>query len=371
MVHKPVEKNLKHKTDVLSWLDIPWEEFDLNFRPPSASQLRLTTAQAWGQLAVVAGVTAVALALGERWISQTVLRSVTGMEVCCVAVIMAWLTANRTYRPLPLHVCDPKRTSQYVGFGIVLSYATFRCMLGHRAFDIGIVLLFCLALPGCLLLADQWTSHMLHWLTSDPRIDRDELVLWRNAWCGRFLSDDVGQLKQLDVSETDVARLRRYWRAFAIVASIYLTSAISAILLAAKYRAAWSGIALVCLSTAMLALRTASVEGWSRKISERSAPILGQWFLYQKNEVQPAWVMPSPAGTQLLRTFQTYAAVCLVSAAFFFLLAGVPGLFRAVLVTVLAPLHCLAIGFTVSIPTLTSVEAGLGLVPYDDQEEAR
>jgi hypothetical protein len=121
----------------------------------------------------------------------------------------------------------------------------------------------------------------------------------------------------------------------------------------------------------MLALRTASVEGWSRKISERSAPILGQWFLYQKNEVQPAWVMPSPAGTQLLRTFQTYAAVCLVSAAFSFLLAGVPGLFRAVLVTVLAPLHCLAIGFTVSIPTLTSVEAGLALVPNDDQEEAR
>ncbi len=85
MVHKPVEKNLKHKTDVLSWSDIPWEDFDLNFRPPSASQLRLTTADAWKQLAVVAGVTVVALAVGERWISQTVLRSVTGMEVCCVA----------------------------------------------------------------------------------------------------------------------------------------------------------------------------------------------------------------------------------------------------------------------------------------------
>lgn len=370
MVHKPVEKNLKHKTDVLSWLDVPWEDFDLNFRPPSASRLRFTTGQAYGRLIVVASLTVGTLGLGERWLSQTVLKSATWVEVCCVAFAMTWLIVSRIYRPLPQHVCDSRQAAQFVGFGIVLCYAAFRCVLGQRAFDIGVVLLFWFAIPSCLFLADQWTSHMVSWLTSDPRVDRDELVLWRNAWYGRFLTVEVEQLAGIDVAKGDVKRLRRYWQGFATVAAIYLVSGIGAIVLAAQYRAAWSGITLLSLSTALLGVRLAFAEGSAGNITHRSAQILGQWFLYQKNQTQPAWVMTSPAGTQVRRTFQAYAAVGLVSAAFFYLLAGMPFLFRLLCIAGLAPLHCLAIAFVVSIPTLTAVEAGLGLHPNHDEEEA-
>ena len=51
-MHNPAEKNLKHKTDVLSWDEIRWETCDLNFRPPEAEGLTMATGRAYAHLAL-------------------------------------------------------------------------------------------------------------------------------------------------------------------------------------------------------------------------------------------------------------------------------------------------------------------------------
>ena len=100
------------------------------------------------------------------------------------------------------------------------------------------------------------------------------------------------------------------------------------------------------------------------------------------DSAQPAWVMQSPAGPQLIRAFQSYAAVSFLAIAFWKLgLAiastptralnefGIDSAIEGVLigggVILLAPLHCLLICFVVSAPAFSSIEAALFC---DDQQ---
>ena len=118
-IHDPVEKNLKHKTDVLSWSDVPWEDCDLNFRPPSLSQLSLSVSAVYGQLLVASTIALAATAVVSRYLVPLIIGRSSWIEVSIVAVLVGMLAMQGWYRPLPRAV--GRQESTEVGLLVLLS----------------------------------------------------------------------------------------------------------------------------------------------------------------------------------------------------------------------------------------------------------
>jgi hypothetical protein len=373
-IHEPAEKNLKHKTDVMSWADVPWDDCDLNFRPPSLSRLSLSVGAAYGQLLIVASITVCSVAALNRWLVPTIMVETSWMEICVVAVVVSLLSTAGWYRPLPrvFGAQDTAGAGLSVALSVLGFYAIIRLSYGYGLFDVGVVLLFVVAIPSCLLFADQLTGHMLHWWSADPKMSRNTMVVWRNAWCGRFMTQHVEELVALGVHQEQVAVLKRYWMGHVAIIVVYAISTLASLLIGIGE----VGLVFLTASTVLMLLVSAWADWQSLGCRQHLAHVLGHWFLYLKDSAQPAWVMQSPAGPQLIRAFQSYAAVSFLAIAFWKLglaIASTPtrsfcelgsgtateGVLIGGGAILLAPLHCLLICFVVSAPALSSVEAGL------------
>ena len=208
---EPAEKNLKHKTDVVSWGDLRWQSCDLNFRTPSSARLSLSPAQAFSGLTVASGSgTAGVLLLGYFVMPFLAERGL--VEALLVACLVALLVATGFYRLMP-RVGRPQASFDFAVFGgaSVLSFYLF-LSYGYQAnlFTVGVFLLWCLALPVSLYVCDQMTGLMVHWIAADPRADRNTMVALRNAWCGRFMTEHLQQLNKRGVSPRTINFLANY-----------------------------------------------------------------------------------------------------------------------------------------------------------------
>ena len=149
-IHDPVEKNLKHKTDVLSWSDVPGEDCDLNFRPPSLSHLSLSMGAVYGQLLVVTTITLAAIAVVSRYLVPLIIGKSSWIEISIVAALVGMLAMHGWYRPLPRAL--GREDSTGVGLLVLLSivgfYTIVRLGYGTCAFDSGVILLFAVAIPS-------------------------------------------------------------------------------------------------------------------------------------------------------------------------------------------------------------------------------
>ena len=348
--HNPVEKNLKHKTDSMSWKDVPPQECDFNFRPPSWSQLSKSPSAVYGELLIVATVAVAGqcfIKLGMPWIASTSLST-----VLVVAAVISVLVSSGWYRPLPY--IFGQQTTTHLGFLIgavmIAGFVAIRLGVLLRSFELGLMLLFAVSLPSCLYFADQLTGHMLHWWSADPLVGRDTMVVWRNAWQGRFITRHVDELLSVGVPKKHVARLKRYWLGHVVVICVYAMSMLVAIVVEQRFQAANANVLFAICATMLLGL-TALTAGCLTIANRPSmSAVLGQWFLYLKDTLQPPWVMPSPAGNQLLRVFLSYLASGLFAISFL-LFCGDAAMwqfprFAVVLVAeLLAPLHVLLICF--------------------------
>lgn len=372
-VHAPVEKNHKHKTDSMSWKDVPWQSCDLNFRPPSWSKLSKSTGAAYGELLVAAIVAVIAFLIFQVCVLPGMLGT-SWLTMLLIAGIVSSLVSSGWYRPLPRVFGEQNTTSTGVAcaFGLVGFFAVACISAQQSSFDLAVMLLFAVSLPVCLYLADQLTGHMLHWWSADPAVSRSSMVLWRNAWHGRFITTHVDELSSVGIQAKYLGKLKRYWLSHVLVIVVYAVSMLAAIVVADSFRIVGMG-AVFGISSTVLLLAAATWADWlSLSNRPNTACILGHWFLYLKDTTQPPWVMPSPAGNQVVRVFLSYAAVSLFAIAFLLLALATNDLSptettgslsmiltMAAVAVLLAPLHVLAICFVVAAPTLSQVEMGL------------
>ena len=367
IVHDPAEKNLKHKTDVLSWSDIPWERCDMNFRPPSLGQLSMSLGQAFLRLLIAATVGLISCLLVLSFVVPIVIRECCWAEAVVVALVVGTLAVVGLYRPLPRSIGDQRRVD--IGIWLALSvlafFAAAQYSQSHNVFDLGVLLLFTVALPANLYFADQLTGHMVHWITADPVAARNTMVVWRNAWCGRFVTSHVGQVIEQHAPGQSLRQLRRYWTGHLLVSLTYVCGVSASLLGMAIADIQQPGILIVIGSTSFLAILASINRARNSDSLPRFRCTLGQWFEYQKNSHQPPWMMNSPAGAQLRRSFTAFMAVVLLAVALMFIsltdnkldpnelnifhsASLIDTLIVSGVVVVVAPLQTLIIAFVIS-----------------------
>ena len=128
------------------------------------------------------------------------------------------------------------------------------------------MLLFAGAIPSCLYLADQLTGHMLHWWSADPGVPRNTMVVWRNAWCGRFITPHVDELASRGVEQHHVAALKCYWWGHAAIVVVYAAATLASLLVAHALRFNEIGIVFLASSSVLLLLTSA----WADSRAKRS-----------------------------------------------------------------------------------------------------
>ncbi len=363
----PAEKNLKHRTDVLEWESIDWSECEMNFRAPGAAGISMSPARALAHLLVASGIGAIGGVVAMNSIFPF-MQSRSWIEVMVVAAVVAALIGSGYYRPLLRTVREQQDTNVAMcGAGSVLFlFVVVRFGGLQQVFGAGVFLLLCLALPWALFLADQMTGHMIHWLSADPRLDRNAMVVWRNAWCGRFMTEETEQLR--GISPAIRSKLQQYWYGHLRVAVACMASVFVGMLGTFALGFDRTGVAISFLLTTSLAGLAISAYASTADATKLFPQSLGHWFEYQKDQRQPPWVLQSPAGPQIARAFSAYGAACAMSFALLLLglsdaswgsrtLADVtqasPAEMLTVLVgaTILTPLNLLFLCFIVSAPT--------------------
>jgi hypothetical protein len=289
-----------------------------------------------------------------------------------VAVLVAGLAAARFYRPLPRVYAYWTRASvvALAGLCVILFYLAFQATQTQDLFAMGLVALYSMALPLCLFVADQMTGHMIYWFSAAPEVDRNTMVVWRNAWCGRFMTEHTDVLTRYGVSPETSDLLRRYYRGHVVVVTAFTVAIAAALIIAAcfevRYFVVLSG-GTTSLALLLAAHSTGIKFGQTRTVL---AQTLGHWLCYLKDAQMPPWVMVSPAGDELSRSFRTYAAVILLAMALTFLgladmrveeqtlagdmdLSSLDSWVTVIIMTALAPLQLLLIIFIVSLPTIS------------------
>jgi hypothetical protein len=157
------------------------------------------------------------------------------------------------------------------------------------------------------------TGHAIYWLTADPRLNRNAMVAVRNAWCGRFMTDELRCLKRWGVSARGCSLLGKY---IALQLQLMLgcaTACVAGMLVSYAVKIARPGMISIACSTALLGI----VAVWigSRIPSSKHAfeRTLGLWLEYQKDAVMPPWVLQSSFGSQLQRTVLCYGAAAVLA----------------------------------------------------------
>lgn len=385
MKYDPAEKNLKHQTDVLLWDEVEWTTCDLNFRPPDSLNLTMSPFHVFFLL-MVASLFGAAGGMISMGTIAPLARSRSALEITVVAGIVAALVAIGFYRPLP-NVFQNQRTFviSMLGAGAVwLIYSVLRFGYLQNSFAVGNFLLISVAVPSSLYVADQMAGHIIHWISADPRLDRNEMILWRNAWCGRFLTQETDHLVPLGVPSRSVRRLQKYWRSHAMVGSSCAISVAFGMIGSFQFGFRYVGIAIVVVLTSVLSMMSMATLTSTSHAHNVTRQILGHWFGYQKNDRKPPSVVQSPAGTTLLRAFMAYGTASLMACATVFLgladsmcrsqsiadairasfLNSTIVLFVAVIVT---PLNMILIFILVSAPVATACQTAIEEMCHEDE----
>ena len=143
--NEPVEKNLKHKTDVMSWDDVSWENCDLNFRPPSLNGLTISTLEAYGQLLLASMLSIAGVIVVHRVVGPTMIADKTWFQAIVSATLVGLVVMTGRYRILPHAIGDREagKTAGLVAIGcVMLFFAMIRLSDGMKVFDVGVYLLF-------------------------------------------------------------------------------------------------------------------------------------------------------------------------------------------------------------------------------------
>jgi hypothetical protein len=259
----------------------------------------------------------------------------------------------------------------------------FSCL--QSLFLFGIFLLINVALPWSLLVADQMTGHIIHWMSADPRIDRNTMVAWRNAWCGRFMTEHVDILQTRGVSPNVINKLKTYWRTHVRVGVACIAGSLAALVLAILTELGRVGPAIVVVTTASLGALAVATHASTPRATNLFAKTLGHWFVYHKDTIKPPWVLQSAAGSQLTRAFVAYGAAVTLSCALALVgLSGGPWDPRTIsdlcdlsmvevgaaglVAAVLAPLSLLFVCFVVSAPIVSSCDQAIEEVDHEDEK---
>ena len=310
MMQDPAEKNLKHKTDVLAWDKIHWEPCDLNFRPPDAEWLEMSISQAYMMLLLASGGTVVAGYLVSAGAASFLSVSATLLEASIVGLVLAALVGFGFYRLLPRAIRHRGPGSVFLALASVpLFYLAVRFGFTLPVFHCGVVTLFCLAIPWSMVVADQFTGHMVHWFSAGSGVEHETMVRWRKEWDERFLSHPINSQSTADL----YAMRNSYWQGHAWVIGACVTASVGVFVVASvghvdEVGVAICGAVLVAL-TGLAMVRFASLSD----ALDIFRTALGQWFLYMKNTVAPPWIFQSPAGWQLGRLCMTVVAIVLLT----------------------------------------------------------
>jgi hypothetical protein len=237
-------------------------------------------------------------------------------------------------------------------------------------------LLLNVGLPASLFVADQMTAQMIHWMSADPRLDRNTMVTWRNAWCGRFMTEHVDCLRNRGVSPRVIAILKRYWRGHLRVGLALVAAIFVALLLAVLVEIIRLGDAIAVTTTTALAGLAVATHAAMPRAGRLFTQTLGHWFEYHKDTIKPPWVLQSPAGSQLARAFLSYGAAAALGCALAFIgfsagpwdprmvtelreISAVEVCFVGVAASVLAPAHLLMVCFVVSAPVVSACDQAM------------
>lgn len=311
-MHDPSEKNLKHKTDVLAWRSVPRMRCELNFRPPEAAGLTMSIARAYSTLLLASGLGIAAAAFLALYILPSVAMSHPPAVLLGIAILTA-LFARIIYRLLERIGGTPHTFVSLHGLAsAVLFIAALWIGTFVNSFACGVMLLAAVAIPSCLLMADQMAGHMVHWFSADPRMERDAMVHWRNAWCGRFMTRQVDRLRTLGASEKASSTLKRYPLSHVMVGTAVAVSLFAGILIAGIHDINQVGLVIALCLTGLLVMLAVRTHAQTLAAVPAIRAALGHWFEYQKDQRNPPWVLQSPAGSQPSRAF----AVCAVTALF-------------------------------------------------------
>lgn len=372
MLYPPAESNRKHKTDVITWSELPEGMCELNFRAPSSEELCMTAGEAYSRLAIASASAVGPCILVHRYCSEHLLSDSARIEVLIVAFVICGLVCIGFYRPLPRVYGSPSSLGLgvIVGGSAIACFVLLRLLVDWNTFRLATGGLLLLAVPTSLFAADQMTGHMIQWLSADHELCRNTMVACRNAWRGRFMTDHVNQLSRRRPSAQGFHRLQRYWIRHVRVASVYVLAVVVALVSSSRLINSF-GIAFYVAST--IGLFAITTMGGAKPTSNRFGQLLGLWFHYQKDTIKPPWMVQSPSGPELARSFLAYIAVAVLALLLTLLGLVVPGsgslmdlspgqtevLMTAGLGIGLAPLQFLLICTSISMPTVSALRSVL------------
>ncbi len=300
------DKTVTHPTDVMCWDDLPSEACAMEFRPPSAMQLRCTWKRGIVDLTKVSCVVGAAFwlikfvvlpQLSSPWNRLGLVGAVAGVVVGALTLAMA--PSSKRVQTAKL---DPSSKFSWtlaiaVAGCVVLCFSPALNLTGGLVYaGTGLALL--------AILARQLVCHQVGWHTANPQILASDRDPWR-AGARKLniaLASGSNDMKNLAIEGLG---------GFAVVSAGLVLQPLCYL------GCSWAGVRTWSWWVPPLTLATLLVFDriWVRhsKSSETFAAAMGHWFDYQKNGESSPLVYQSPAGSAAPRTFLVWHVVAVLT----------------------------------------------------------
>ena len=317
------ERNLKHRTDVLDWKRIPRGRCELEYRPPSAESLQVSTLSFLGRLSLVAAIVAIAGVIVVDAVAPFIAGRLTGHLSVAVLCVMGILLLTGVYEPFSQRLESWQRSSilPFVVASVMVLYL-FGTLFNVIDVVQGALLVFVLAaIPFTCFVGDQMCQHYIGWMLANPRIDEDTRQKWKTAWNARFEAPKSVEPRRTDLSavESKVHAWASTWStSYASGMFVFAFAAISPLLvIAACYWLFRIKLPASQYPLILLAFVVAIGIGRARecRISwQVFLQMLGHWISYGQTGEQPPWVFQSPVGRPFYRECLVYCLLALFCA---------------------------------------------------------
>ena len=162
-------------------------------------------------------------------------------------------------------------------------YVVMRLPEQAGLFSGGAFLVVCVGVPLCHFCCDQMMGHVVYWISADPRVDREAMILIRNAWFGRFMTQRLAALAKCGVSAQTHRRFQFYGVTHVLVGAAFLGGMVVGLMLAIHLlKVPRPGATMITCSSLCLVVTAMWTRACTLSSRHSFSMTLGHWFLYQK-----------------------------------------------------------------------------------------
>ena len=282
------QRTVIHPTDPLLLQDLPSKEAcELEYRPPSAMQLRMTQWEIVSALLLPCLIANVAAWLLYWVVAPSFTRSFFITLPSGLLAMLVWVTIQVVRRARK--AISKRRFPRELAFPTALTLAICgRHCFGTDAQLVGLAGLFVAGIPLVLWLLDDIQWHGIYWFSSDlePNIRRESR---RNA------VDD-----SLTKSRLQEDRSTRLWVCAIALGTLPCVLLWNRVMDSITW--SWTTILIPIVVLAVLQVLFASPE---RNAVDRAQNLVASWFKYGRNKSLAPFMFQSPAGSHPDRVTKT------------------------------------------------------------------